>query len=110
MALKMALKMALEMTTKMTTKKSTKKVHQKVHQKVAQKVAQNVAQKVAQNVARKSDEQKIIELIKDNNELTRQEMANMIGKSVKTVQRIINSCKKIRYVGSAKTGHWEVLE
>ena len=84
----------------------TQNDHQNDHQNVAQKVVQNVAQ----NVARKSDEQKIVELIKENNELTRQEMATFLNISLRTVQRIINSCKKIRYVGSAKSGHWEVLE
>lgn len=47
-------------------------------------------QNVPQNVPQKTDEQKIIEIIKNNPKLTRKEMDECIGKTVKTVQRIIN--------------------
>lgn len=52
----------------------------------------------------------IIEMIRNNPKVTRIEMATSIGKTVKTVQRIINKCNKITYVGSGDKGHWEIKE
>ena len=37
-------------------------------------------------------------------------MADFIGKTVKTVQRIIKKTTNIKYVGSSKLGHWEIIE
>ncbi len=76
-------------------------------------VAQNVAQTdidVAQNVADKTDEEIIISAIKENNKITRVQLSKLIGKSKKTVERIIKESSKIVYVGSAKAGHWEIIE
>ena len=67
-------------------------------------------QNVPQNVPRKTDEQKIIEMIKNNPKTTRKEMAEAIGKTVKTVQRIINENNNVKFVGSSKSGHWEIIE
>ena len=58
-------------------------------------------QNVPQNVPRKTDEQKIIEMIKNNPKTTRKEMAEAIGKTVKTVQRIINENNNIKFVCSS---------
>ena len=40
----------------------------------------------------------------------RKEMAEAIGKTVKTVQRIINENNNVKFVGSSKSGHWEIIE
>ncbi len=48
-----------------------------------------------------------------NNNVTRQEMAEQIGKSVRSVARAIKELQesgRLRRVGSDKTGHWEVIE
>ena len=37
-------------------------------------------------------------------------MAVSINKTTKTVQRIINKCEFIKYVGSGDKGHWEITE
>lgn len=37
-------------------------------------------------------------------------MALKLGKSVKTVQRLIKEYGKIIYVVSSKLGHWEIKE
>ena len=68
------------------------------------------AQNVPQNVPQKSYEEILIELIKNNPNITRKEMALVIGKTTKTVQRIISNSSKIVYVGSSKNGHWEIKE
>ena len=64
----------------------------------------------AQNVPQKSYEEILIELIKNNPNITRKEMALVIGKTTKTVQRIISNSSKIVYVGSSKNGHWVIKE
>ena len=63
-----------------------------------------------EDVPQKNDEEIIVEMIKYNPRITRKEMAESIGKTVKTVQRIINESKKIKYVGSSKFGYWEIIE
>ena len=68
------------------------------------------AQNVAQNVAQNSMEQNIILLMKNNPKITRQEIADSLGVSKKTIERLIKISKKIKYVGSSKGGHWEIME
>ena len=64
---------------------------------------------VPQNVHQK-DLAKIIDAIKEKSRITREELASVIGKSVKTVARIIRDSKIINFVGSSKTGHWEIVD
>ena len=71
---------------------------------------QNVSQNVPQNVPQKSDLDIIIEMITNNPNVTRVEMSKAIGKTTKTVQRIIKESKCIVYVGSSKKGHWEIIK
>ena len=57
--------------------------------------------------------QKIIELIKDNPQITTQEMAEAIGIIRRTVAKHIKSLQEkgiIKRVGPDKGGHWEVVE
>ena len=56
-------------------------------------------------------EQTIFNLIQNNTNITKSEMATRIGKSEKTVQRIISSLTKKGVIvreGSNRTGHWKV--
>lgn len=62
--------------------------------------SQNVHQNVHQNSL-----DIIKELIKNNPQVTLKEMANAIGKTVKTVQRLLKDNPKINYVGFSKSGH-----
>ena len=61
------------------------------------------------NVPQK-DLAKIIGTIKENPRITREELASVIGKSIKTVARVIKDFKIINFVGSSKTGHWEIVD
>ena len=66
-----------------------------------------------QNGTQNGTQQKIevlISLIKDNNKITRKELAEKIGVSVRTLQRILNETPNIKYVGVGKSGHWEIIE
>jgi Fic family protein len=54
----------------------------------------------------------ILELIKLNSSITRKEMAEEMGKDIRTIARAIKKLQeegKIQRVGSDKTGHWELL-
>ncbi|MBO6262018.1 MAG: putative DNA binding domain-containing protein [Bacilli bacterium] len=72
-------------------------------------VNKDVTDNVTDNVT-ESDEQIIIKLIKDNPSCTRNDMAKAIGKTVRTVQRVLNASTKIRRVGGDYGGHWEVVD
>ena len=69
----------------------------------------NVPHNVPQNVPQ-TDLDKIIVAIRKNNQITRSELAKTIGKSVKTVARIIKESNCISFKGSSKTGHWEIID
>ena len=54
----------------------------------------------------------IVALLKNNPELTRQQLAKAIGKDIRTIARALAQLRqagRIRRVGSAKTGYWEIL-
>ena len=65
-------------------------------------------QNVPQNVPQKTDLDIIIEIISNNPNATKEEMAKAIGKTTKTVQRIIKESQCIVYVGTSKNGYWEI--
>ena len=69
---------------------------------------QNGTQNGTQKVENKTTEDRIIEMIMSNNKITRKQMSNELNIPVRTLQRIINSIDRIEYVGSAKSGHWEI--
>jgi len=74
---------------------------------VAQNVAQNVAQDVAQN---NYLSELIIAEIRNNNKITRAEIAQKANVSVKTVERELKQMSDIKYIGSGYSGHWEIEE
>ena len=59
-----------------------------------------------------ADERQVLELLKRNGrKYTKQDMANSIGKSISTINRVIKSLKDkelIERVGSNKTGYWRI--
>ena len=68
------------------------------------------AQNEAQNEAKNSIEEILISLIKENSNITRQEMIRKTGKSRSTIERILRKSTKIFYVGSSKKGHWQIKD
>ena len=53
----------------------------------------------------------IVALLTANPELTRQQLADVIGKDIRTIGRALarlQQAGKVKRVGAAKTGHWEV--
>ena len=71
-----------------------------------------VAQDVAQDVAKENNtiEKLILDEMKKNNKVTREEIAKKLGVSVKTIERKIKKMNEIEYYGSGHSGHWKVNE
>lgn len=59
---------------------------------------------------KKSTEELLIELIKTNPNITRTDMAIKLGKSRATIRRWLIQSKKIKYIGSSKSGYWEIVD
>lgn len=62
------------------------------------------------NIVPKTDESIIVDAIRKSPNISRESLAKLIGKSEKTVSRIINASSKIIRVGSKRTGHWEIID
>lgn len=56
------------------------------------------------------DEKKIEKAIKDNLNITTEELAKQFGITSMTIKRHLARMPHIRYVGSGYSGHWEVLD
>ncbi len=68
----------------------------------------NVAKNVAKNLTGR--QRQIITLICENPRTTRVEIAQSVGVATKTIERELAVLSDIvRYVGSKKGGHWEIL-
>lgn len=82
---------------------------------IAQTLAQNAPVCATLNASVNIEEMKtpeaILHLLQNNNQLTRQQLAEQIGKDVRTIARAIAKLQqagKLTRIGSDKTGHWEV--
>ena len=84
-----------------------------IEDNVPKYVPKNVPINVPKKVTKKTSDGQcldiIIAAIIDNPNITRDELAAIIGKSIKTVQRIISSSGIIKHVGPLKSGHWEIV-
>ena len=57
-----------------------------------------------------SDEDKIIEAIRKSPNIKQSKLAEIIGKSNRTVARVIKNSPRIRRLGSNRTGNWEIVD
>ena len=64
----------------------------------------------AENDAEKTLEDLVVELIRANPKISKIKMAAVTGKSKPTIERMIKKSERIRRVGAAKGGYWEILE
>ena len=58
------------------------------------------------------NEQKVLELLRKNNQITAKEIAGLLGISLRHSERPITSLKQkgmIQRVGSNKNGYWEII-
>jgi ATP-dependent DNA helicase RecG len=66
---------------------------------------------VTVNISLNKNEQAVYCLLKKNPYYTRQELADATSKSLRTIQRTLDSLRKkelIERIGSDKSGYWEV--
>jgi putative DNA-binding protein len=71
----------------------------------------NVSRNVSQDVSRMSLEEIeniIKDMIKEDNKVSRKDIAMILGVSEKTITRYIKEIPNIKYVGKGKNGHWEL--
>ena len=55
--------------------------------------------------------QTIIELINNNPNITREDIAKQIGVGTKTIGRYLKKLEnKVKFVGSGYSGHWEIIQ
>ena len=70
---------------------------------------QDVTQDVTQGVTQEDTlDEKIEKAIKDNLNITTEELAKQFGVTSMTIKRHLAKMPHIRYVGSGYSGHWEV--
>lgn len=71
-------------------------------------VAQGVAQGVAQELT--GMQKQIFELIQNNPQISRAEIAEKVGKSVKTIERrLAEMANIVKFIGSGYSGHWQII-
>lgn len=71
----------------------------------------NVSRNVSQDVSRMSLEEIeniIKDMIKEDNKVSRKDIAMILGVSEKTITRYIKEIPNIKYIGKGKNGHWEL--
>ena len=71
---------------------------------------QNEAQNDAKTETQKTLEEEIIDLIKNNNSISKIEMALKTGKSKATIERLLKRSKVINHVGLKNGGHWKIVK
>lgn len=75
--------------------------------------ADAVAVNVTENVTLNKMEKLVYQLLSSNPQYTREELAEKTSKTVRTIQRTLNSLRDKEYIsriGSDKTGSWEILK
>lgn len=79
-------------------------------QSVTQNVTKNVTQSVGQKLKPSDRREKILEIIKNNPKITANDLSKQFNVTDRTIKRdlkVLTDKKIIKYVGSAKDGHWE---
>ena len=71
----------------------------------------SVPQGVPQDVPQDNSvlRQTIVDMIRKDSKVSREDIAQKAHVSVKTIQREIKRMSNIRYVGSGYSGHWEII-
>lgn len=87
-----------------------------IHRKKAGEISSNktnVTVNVPENVTLNKMEKLVYQLLSSNPQYTREELAEKTSKTVRTIQRTLNSLRDKEYItriGSDKTGRWEILK
>ncbi len=71
----------------------------------------DIVRDVAQDVAQKNLHTFILNCIKENNKITREEIAKKAGVNKKSIERHLGNMKdKVIYEGSCYSGCWKIVE
>ena len=73
-------------------------------------VAQNGTQGGTQDGIQGKLEERLLQIIANNNKTSVKEMSAMTGVSVRTIRRRIAEMPNVKYVGSGYSGHWEITD
>ena len=73
-------------------------------------VTQGVTQGVTQDVTQDDIEAKILGLVRENNKISTETIAQKLSISSRTVKRRIDNMPNLKFVGSGYSGHWEIVE
>lgn len=68
----------------------------------------NLNYDVPQDVPQDRMDAQIIKLIRNDNKISTEKIAAIIGVSTKTVKRHVKNIESIKYVGSGYSGHWQI--
>lgn len=68
----------------------------------------NLNYDVPQDVPQDRMDAQIIKLIRNDNKISTEKIAAIIGVSTKTVKRHVKNIESIKYVGSGYSGHWRI--
>ena len=82
------------------------------HTEITMNDEKNVTANVTVNVTLNKTEQAVYNLLVLNQNYTRDELAEATSKTVRTIQRVLDSLKSknlIERVGSDKSGYWKIL-
>ena len=77
---------------------------------VPQNVPRNVPQNVPQERVSNPLDIQILNMIKNDNKISTEKMAMMLGISSKTVKRHIKDTGIIRFIGRGANGYWEIID
>ena len=67
-------------------------------------------QDVPQGVPQDNLDVQILKLMHENNKISTDSMAMLLGVSSKTIKRRIKEMDNVRYIGSGYSGHWEIID
>lgn len=87
-------------------------IYRNVQENIGNGLNENVTINVTNNVTLNDTEKSVYDLLLINPKYTRDELADSISKTVRTVQRALDSLKEknlIERVGGRKTGYWKIL-
>ena len=67
-------------------------------------------QDVPQGVPQDNLDVQILKLMRENNKISTDSMAMLLGVSSKTIKRRIKEMDNVHYIGSGYSGHWEIID
>ena len=73
-------------------------------------VPQDVPEGVLQEVPQATLDEKIVSLIRNDNNISTEAISLQLNVSSKTIKRHIGKMPNVNYVGSGYSGHWEITD